>query len=154
MSSIIRNPKDFWSGILFIVFGLGAVWLSWDYPMGKAGRMGPGYFPTMLGWLLAAIGGATLVRSFFSKKGEPIGKLAVKETLIVISGIVLFGVIVRDAGIMPAVFLLVVISSLASTKFGWIPVLAMATGSAVFCWVVFVYLLGLPLKAFGSWFGF
>lgn len=153
MSSIIRHPKDFWSGILFIAFGLGAVWLSWDYPMGKAGRMGPGYFPIVLGWLLAAIGAATLARSFFST-GEPIGKLAFKQLLIVISAIVVFGFIVRGAGIMPAVFLLVMISSFASTKFGWIPMLSMAVGSAVFCWVVFVYLLGLPLQAFGSWFGF
>jgi hypothetical protein len=115
--------------------------------------MGPGYFPTVLGWLLALIGTVALVRSFFST-GEPIGKLAIKQLLIVVLAIVMFGSIVRGAGIMPAVFLLVMISSFSSTKFGWIPMLSMAIGSAVFCWVVFVYFLGLPLQAFGTWFGF
>ena len=153
MSSMIRHPKDFWTGILFIAFGGGAALISSDYPMGTAGRMGPGYFPTVLGLMLALIGLITLGRSFFTK-GEPIGKLAIKQVIIVIAAILLFGFTVRDAGIIPAVFMLVLLSSFASSKFGWIPMLAMAVGSAVFCWVVFVYLLGLPLQAFGSWFGF
>lgn len=153
MSSIIRHPKDFWAGILFIVFGGGAVLISSAYPMGTAGRMGPGYFPTVLGGLLILIGLVTLGRSFFTK-GEPVGKLAIKETVLVVAGILLFGFSVRGAGIIPAVFAVVLISSFASTKFRLPPMLLMAAGSALFCWIAFVYLLGLPLQAFGSWFGF
>lgn len=152
MSSFIRHPKDFWSGILFIAFGAGAVLISSEYPMGTAGRMGPGYFPTVLGWLLIAIGAITLGRSFFSV-GESIGRLVLKEIVLVTTAIVLFGVTVRGAGLMPSVFMLVMLTSLASVKFRLVPMLLMAVGSAVFCWVVFIYLLGLPLQAFGPWFG-
>lgn len=153
MSSIIRHPKDFWSGILFIVAGGAAVLISSEYPMGTAGRMGPGYFPTVLGGILVIIGLITLGRSFFIQ-GEPLGKLVIKELALVMAAIVIFGFIVRGAGIMPSVFVLVMLSSLASIRFRLLPMLAMAIGSSIFCWVVFVYFLGLPLQAFGSWFGF
>jgi hypothetical protein len=153
VSSIIRHPKDFWAGLLFIAFGGGAVLISSEYPMGTAGRMGPGYFPTVLGWLLVLIGVITAGRSFFVK-GEPIGKLVIREIAIVMSAVVLFGFTVRDAGLVPAVFILVLLSSYASSKFRLVPMLGMAAGSAVFCWIAFVYLLGLPLQAFGPWFGF
>ena len=153
MSSIIRHPKDFWAGILFIAFGVGAVLISSEYPMGTAGRMGPGYFPVVLGSLLGLIGLITLLRSFFLR-GEPLGKLVIKETMLVLTGVCLFGFMVRGAGIIPAVFLLVLISSYASPKFRMVPMVSMAAGSALFCWLAFVYLLGLPLQAFGFWFGF
>lgn len=121
--------------------------------MGTAGRMGPGYFPTVLGGLLALIGVICLIRSFFST-GEAVGKVPVKEIILVIVGVLMFGLTVRGAGMIPAVFILVLISSLAGFSFRLLPTLYMATGSAAFCWLVFVYLLGLPIQAFGSWFGF
>ncbi len=152
MSSIIRNPKDFWAGLLFIAFGGGAVLLSTDYPMGTAGRMGPGYFPTVLGWILVVIGLVPLVRSFINP-GEPMGRLVIKETILIMTAIVIFGSTVRGAGIIPSVFVLVMLSGFASSKFRWISMLMMAVGSSIFCWAVFVYALGLPLQPFGPWFG-
>ena len=47
--ALIRHPKDFWAGVLFIVLGGGACLIALDYTMGSAGRMGPGYFPRSLG---------------------------------------------------------------------------------------------------------
>jgi len=51
----IKNPEDFWAGIMFLGFGVLAVYISQDYPMGTAMRMGPGYFPTYLGALLIVL---------------------------------------------------------------------------------------------------
>jgi hypothetical protein len=61
--AFIRHPKDFWSGIVFLFFGLAAIIIGQDYEMGSAGRMGPAYFPTVLGGLLSLIGAASLVLS-------------------------------------------------------------------------------------------
>src|SRR4051794_1510715 len=63
----IRNGKDFWAGLMFVGFGAAFVIIARDYPMGEALRMGPAYFPTMLGGLLVLLGMATFVRSFFSR---------------------------------------------------------------------------------------
>ena len=65
MNAIVRDPRDFWSGVIFIIFGLAAIIIGRDYSMGTAGRMGPAYFPTILGGLLTLIGSIGIVRSMF-----------------------------------------------------------------------------------------
>ena len=59
-----RNPKDFWTGLLYIFFGASAIFIARDYNMGTALRMGPAFFPTILGAVLAVIGAIAVIRSF------------------------------------------------------------------------------------------
>jgi len=85
----IRNPRDFWAGLMFVVFGLAFVLIAAGtpafldpllgelrvpgYQMGSAVRMGPAYFPVLLGGLLAMLGAAILARSFVSgRSGEAV----------------------------------------------------------------------------------
>jgi hypothetical protein len=86
---IVRNPKDFWAGLMFVAFGLGFVIIAAGspefldrmvgsklvpgYQMGSAVRMGPAYFPVVLGGLLAILGAVVLARAFASHlKGEAV----------------------------------------------------------------------------------
>lgn len=153
MPSFIRHPKDFWIGALFLFFGLVAVIVARDYPMGTAGRMGPAYFPTVLGSLLILIGAVSVIRAFLHD-GEPVGKFYVKEIILVLSGVVLFGVLMRGAGLVPAIVVLLLMSAYASQKFRWREALLLSAGLTIFAIVVFVKLLGLPMPAFGPWLGF
>lgn len=152
MPAFIRHPKDFWSGIVFLFFGLSAVFIGQDYEMGSAGRMGPAYFPTVLGGLLALIGAASLLRSFF-RQGEPIGRLYWRELALVLVAVLLFGFLVRDAGLIPATLVLIMISSYAGQKFNLAKSIALAIGASLFAVGLFVKLLGLPMPMFGPWFG-
>lgn len=152
MPSFIRHPKDFWTGIIFLFIGLSAIIIGRDYAMGTAGKMGPAYFPSILGGLLALIGLAAVVRSFF-REGEPIGKFAIKETILILTGVLLFGVLIRGAGLVAAVFAIILFSAYASAKFKWLHGIALAAGMAAFAVLVFVKLLGLPIAVFGPWFG-
>lgn len=120
--------------------------------MGTAGRMGPAYFPSVLGGLLALVGAASLLRSFF-RQGEPIGRLYWRELTLVLVAVLLFGFLVRNAGLVPAAFLLILISSYASQKFNLAKSLALAVGGALFAVALFVKLLGLPMPILGPWFG-
>lgn len=152
MLSFIRHPKDFWTGVIFLSIGLAAVIIGRDYNMGTAGKMGPAYFPTILGGLLALIGVVAMARAFF-RDGEPIGKFAIKETILILTGVLLFGFLVRGAGLVLAVFAIIMFSAYASSKFKWIPAIALAIGAAVFAVLVFVKALGLPIAIIGPWFG-
>ena len=152
MPAFIRHPKDFWSGIVFLFFGLAAVILGREYELGTAGRMGPAYFPTALGILLALVGAASTVRSFF-RKGEPVGRLYWKELVIVLVAVLLFGLLVRDAGLLVSTFLLIMISAFASRQFNLAKSLALAVGMTLFAAGVFVKLLGLPMPLIGPWLG-
>lgn len=152
MSSLIRNPKDFWSGVIFLCFGLAAIIIGQDYSMGTAGRMGPAYFPVILGGMLTLIGLVAMVRSLV-RPGEGIERFAIKEIILIIAAVLLFGFLVRGAGLVAAVFILVMLSAYASAKFRLLPSTLLAAGMAIFTVLLFVKGLGLPMPILGSWFG-
>lgn len=152
MRPMIRSSKDFWAGILYIFFGLTAMIVARDYDMGTALKMGPAYFPTILGGLLAAIGAIAVIRSFIVT-GTPIGKFTFKGLILVIVSVILFGFLVRGVGLVVALPLLIIISSSASMRFRWRTTLLMAVVLTVFCVLVFVKGLGIPLPIVGPWFG-
>ena len=152
MTSLIRNPKDFWAGVIYVAVGLAAIIIGRDYGMGTASKMGPAYFPTVLGGLLALIGLISIVRSF-QRPGEPLGVFAYKGAALVLGSTVLFGVLVRGAGVVISLVVLVIMSAYASIKFRWAPSIALAIGLAVFSVLVFIKGLGIPLPLLGPWFG-
>jgi Tripartite tricarboxylate transporter TctB family len=148
----MRNPKDFWTGAIFTGIGAAIVVIARDYPFGTATKMGPGYFPTVLGVLLGVIGLIAIVRSFL-QSGERIRGFAWKPTILVLGATLLFGFLVREAGLALALIVMVMVSAFASVMFRLIPSVALAVGLALFSVVVFVKALGLPMPALGSWFG-
>jgi len=152
VTSWIRSPRDFWAGMLYIVFGASAVLIARDYEMGNAFKMGPGYFPTMLGGLLMLIGLLAMWRAFW-QPGTPIGTFTCKGLLLVLASTLVFGLVVRGAGLLIALPLLVLVSASASVRFRWGPSLALALGLTVFCTLVFLKGLGVPLPLLGAWFG-
>ena len=149
---MIRGTKDFWSGVLYVFFGSTALIVGRDYGMGSALKMGPAYFPSLLGGLLIVVGAVSVIRSFIVE-GTPIGRFALKPLAIVVGSVILFGAIVRGAGLAIALPLLAMISASASARFRWIPSIVMAAGLTIFCVLVFLKGLGVPLPLFGSWFG-
>ena len=153
MTSRIRNPKDFWAGAIYTAFGAAGLLIGTNYSMGSAGRMGPGYFPVALSVLLLAFGVASLVRSFI-RPGDPIGGLAWKPMLLVLGATALFGALIETAGLPIAIVVLVLVSAAASARFRfeWGATLGLI-GLVVFCSLVFVKGLGVPMPLLGSWFG-
>ncbi len=149
---MIRSTRDFWTGAIYALIGLSAVLIARDYGMGSAVRMGPAYFPTLLGSLLMIVGAVALIRSFIVP-GTAIGAFAIKGLLLVVFSVFLFGFIVREAGLVIALPLLVIISALASRQFRWGPTIALAAGLTLFCSLVFIKGLGVPLPLIGPWFG-
>ena len=151
MSTLIKHPKDFYAGLMYASVGAAAAWISRDYTMGSAVRMGPAYFPTLLSILLIMVGVASLIRSFFHQ-GDGIKAFAWKELGLVIGSIVLFGLLVRVAGLAPSLILLVVISAWASPEFKFKTALLLAVITTALSVLVFVKGLGLPFAILGTWF--
>ena len=149
---MIRGTKDFWTGLIYIFFGVSVILIARGYSMGTGVKMGPAYFPTILGGLLAAIGAIAVIRSFIVP-GTPITAFTFKGLILVSVSTLVFGFIVRGAGLAIALPLLIVISALASTRFRWRPTLFMAAGLTIFCVLVFLKGLGIPLPVIGPWFG-
>lgn len=93
----IKNGKDFWAGLMFIGFGLGFMLVARNYPMGSAVRMGPAYFPTVLGGLLAVLGAMVFFRAFVSKFAHPVRIFPFRPTLLVASAVIGLGTYFAEA---------------------------------------------------------
>jgi Tripartite tricarboxylate transporter TctB family len=151
MQSVIKAPKDFWTGLIYIAVGAAALWFGAEYKMGTAGRMGPGYFPKVLAGILISIGLISLARSFMSK-GEPIEAGKAKPFVLILAGCALFGFLLPTMGIGFALLALCVVSAAASDQFRFDPkVAAGLLALIVVCTLVFVKGLGVPMPILGSW---
>ncbi|HEU4343320.1 MAG TPA: tripartite tricarboxylate transporter TctB family protein [Candidatus Binatia bacterium] len=138
----LRN-KDFWAGITFIGTGVASIFIARGYPFGSTMRMGPGYFPTMLGAILVLFGIYVVVIGL--RRGEKITVRCSLRSLIVLPlSVVAFGVLMTHAGFIPALAVLIFGSAAAGREFKFVEVLLLTlilTGLSV---VVFIWGLGLP----------
>src|SRR6476469_5832711 len=112
----IRNNRDFWAGVMLIVTGAAAVIVARDYSFGTALRMGPGYFPSVLGGLLVLFG-LYLVASGLRSNEKIEGTWSLRALVVLPLSLVLFGVLMEHAGFIPALMVLIVGSAAAGTDF-------------------------------------
>ncbi len=141
----IKSQKDFWSGLMFLVVGIGFAWGALNYSFGSSARPGPGYFPFGLGILLAILGALTLFESLTieTEGGEPIGDIAWKPLAIIVGSIALFGLLLPRLGMVISLPILVVTSAMAGDEFHWGEALINAAILTVGSWAIFI--LGLNL---------
>ena len=116
----VTEKQDLYAGLIFIFFGLMFALVAGNYPMGTAVRMGPAYFPTILGWVLAILGAITSGRAFMAKvHAEKVPPLIMKPLFFIILAVVVFGLLVDFVGVVPATFALVFISCFAGWEFNF-----------------------------------
>jgi hypothetical protein len=140
----IKSPKDFWSGLMFIGFGLFAmVWALTHYQMGTAVRMGPAYFPTVLGGLLAVLGLIVLLGAF-AMEGPKVPTIHFRPLVMITIGCLLYGYLMKPAGLVLATVALVVVGALGGHEFRWKEVAILSVVLVIFSVLVFVKGLGLP----------
>jgi hypothetical protein len=149
----IRNPRDFWAGAIYLTLAIVVIWIGRNYHQGTSERMGPGYFPTALGSVLALFGAVSIGRSFI-RPGEAIAPLAWRPLVLVLGATVLFGLLLDRLGLLIALPCLLVVSAMASrySRLDATSVAAMI-GLVAFCALVFVKGLGVPMPLLGSWLG-
>ncbi|MGN6830793.1 tripartite tricarboxylate transporter TctB family protein [Paucibacter sp. M5-1] len=151
----IKSQKDFWSGLMFLVVGIGFAWGATEYSFGSSARPGPGYFPFGLGVLLAILGGAVLFKALTieSEGGDPIGGVAWKPLLIIVAAVVLFGLMLPRLGVAITLPVLIVFSAMAGDEFRWRGALLSAAVLTVGSWFIFVWGLNLVLPVWPTIFG-
>ncbi len=143
----IRSQEDFWAGLMFIGFGVLALVVAHDYPMGSAVRMGPGYFPTYLGAISIVIGAITIGNAY-RFDGEGLGRWGWRALLWLSTAFAGFGLLIEGAGFVPALVALIIASSLAGRDTRpWelaLLIVVLIAGSVG----LFIYGLELPYRLF------
>ncbi len=141
--AFIRHPKDFVSGLIFVAFGLATVIIGSNYSLGTAARMGPGYFPRILGILLIVLGTALSLRAL-KIKGTPLPRWYWRPMLVVLGSVVAFGLLVNHLGLVFSTIGLVFAASAASHEFR--PKEALISGVLLAALSVGVFVFGLNLQ--------
>ena len=149
----IKSQKDFFAGLLYVVIGGGFAIGSTNYTIGDSARMGPGYFPLIVGILIAVMGVLITARSFIthSEDGDPIGAIAWRPLGFIIGANLVFGVLLGGLpgiglppmGLVVAIYALTLIASLAGDQFQLKGVLVLATVLSVGSYLAFVVALNL-----------
>jgi hypothetical protein len=137
------DNRDLWAGLMFAALGAASIWLARDYAYGSALRMGPGYFPTLLGGILIAFGVYLAIRGL--RSGEKIaGGWSPRALIVVPLAMVLFGFLMQHAGFVPALAAVIFISAAASPQFKLIEVAALTVVLTVASVALFIFGLQLP----------
>ena len=149
----IKSQKDFFSGLMFMVVGISFAWGATTYSVGSGARMGPGYFPLLLGVMLAIIGAVVSFKALVveTSNGDKIGAWAWKPLFFIIAANLLFGIMIGGLpsiglppmGMVAGIYALTIVSSLAGTQFKLSEVLILATILSAGSYVAFVWLLKL-----------
>ena len=151
----IKSQKDFFSGLMFLVVGGGFALGATSYSVGTAARMGPGYFPLLLGVLLAILGAFVLFFSLVVERpdNDPVGSFAWPPILYVLGSNISFGVMLvglpsiglPSSGMIASIFTLTIIASKAGDKFILREVLILGAVLSVICYLAFIMLLKLQM---------
>jgi hypothetical protein len=137
------NWQELIGGLVVMSLGAAFLWMSLEYRMGTARRMGPGYFPHALAWILIGLG---LIQTLLAARGQRgFPEVDWRAAAAVLLAIAAFGVSLVTVGLGPAIVLTVLISGLGDRRSTLLQSLGLAAGMAVFCWLVFSVMLGLPL---------
>jgi len=143
----LRHNKDFLAGLLFLAIGVAAMIVARDYPFGTASRMGAGYFPTVLGGILALFGLFLFIRGMQSKEHVPLS-WGWWPLACILASMLLFGFLLPRLGLVPALAAMFFSAAAGGREFRFGEVLALSALMTVFAVVVFVYLLKLPFALF------
>jgi hypothetical protein len=134
---------------VFVLIGAGGILFGQDLAFGSAARMGPGYFPTLLSWLIIAIGLVLAVKSI-ATDGPPIPPVHLRPLVAIVAAILAFGLLIDWIGLALTATVLIIGAAYARRDVDRTETLLLAIGLALFTVGVFVYLLKQPLP---PWWG-
>ncbi len=152
---MIKSQKDFFSGLMFTLVGAGFAWGATQYNIGTGARMGPGYFPLLLGIFLAVLGAFITFYSLVehTEDGEPVGKFAWKPIIFILGANLIFGVCLGGLpsmglppmGLMVGIYALTFVASNAGESFNFKETLVLSTILAIGSYLAFIVALKLQM---------
>ena len=148
-----RARKDLLAGAVFAGFGLAFAITSATYDIGTPLRMGPGFFPLVLGGILVVLGISIAVKGFVAGEGGDLGPIPWRALVLLVAAILFFGFTVRDLGLAPALFVSVLLAALAGRGVRIVPAVVIAASLTALSVLIFVVLLQLRLPLVGPWLG-
>ena len=147
--------RDVLAGLLFVGVALLGLWLSRDYPIGTALRMGTGYVPRLLCWILLGLGAIVLVQGLRQAQAErPISSAdmsAWRPVIFVTASLVIFGLSIEQLGLVVSILLLIGVGALATRTLSLLETIITALVLVALSWGIFILGLQLTIRVWPEW---
>ncbi len=140
----IRNPRDFYGGLVLILVALFAFWATGDLSGSRGLAFGPGTAPRLFAGLLAVVGLAVTLIGLFTS-GPEVGRYAIRGPLLVTASVLVFAGTIKPLGLVVSTFITILVAGMASAETRWREAFVWAVALTIFCALLFYYALGLPL---------
>jgi hypothetical protein len=135
--------KDLWSGLMFVGFGVVALVMGSNLAIGTAIRMGPGYVPRMLSYILIGLGIAIVARALIAP-GEAIERLRWKPVTMITIGVLVFALLFERLGLAPALVCLIFLAALGGEEFKLVETILACVVLTALC--IAIFKLGLSMN--------
>ena len=145
----IKSPQDLGAAVVFMAIGLAGVYFGRDLQFGTAARMGPGYFPVILSWVIGAIGVIVGIKAL-TIDGPRIEPFQLRPILVIVAAILAFGYLIDRIGLAITAVLLTILAGFARRDVNVLETILLGAGLALFSVRLFVYALSQP---FPAWWG-
>jgi len=144
--------KDILAGMLFIAIAAIGLWASRNYPIGTATRMGTGYVPRLLCWILLGLGVVVFIQGLFKGATSLTKGPSIWRAIILIPAALLaFAYTIQPYGVVVAIVLMIAVGSFASRESRPVEVVAAAVILVVLTISIFVWAIGLPISVWPEW---
>lgn len=148
MLTRIKSPKDFFAGTIFLTAGLIIFIWSHQYEMGTATRMGPGYYPSLLGIVLGVFGLAAIIKGILAKTPEPLPQHKILPLIFLLAAVISFALLIERAGLVITSFVCISLACYQRLNKRPLEVLLIFLGLTTFNYVVFILIFSMPISLF------
>jgi hypothetical protein len=145
----VKSPQDFGAAVVFLLIGVAGLYFGRELEFGSSARMGPGYFPTLLSWLIILLGAIVGFRSM-ALDGPPTERFYFRPIVFIMAAVLAFGYFIDRIGLALTTIILTLLAAYARPRVKLPETLVLAIGLALFVVAVFVYGLG---QALPPWWG-
>lgn len=145
MPKLTERSGDCIVAVVLFLIGLSTLILSQQMPPGVFGEVGPGFFPTILSVVLCLVSAGICVSNLWRKDGKTAIHIAHRNSWWIVGGLIITAVLFSPVGALPMIGLYVLFLLKLLSKLGWFKSIFFAAVTAIGGYVVFDYLLGIPL---------
>lgn len=148
--------KDVLAGLMFMAVAVLGLWLSRNYSVGTTLRMGTGYVPRLLCWVLLGLGALIAVRGVFETGGESAGGgrivgSAWRPVIFVTASLTIFGLSLERLGLVVSIALLMGVGALAARGLRPVETVVATAGLIILSWAIFIVGLGITIPVWPEW---
>ena len=142
-----KSTQDLATGLMFLLVGVAALIIGWNYPLGSAQRPDTGVLPRILSWCLIGTGGIIMVKAFIADGAAlNLKKWAWRPLILIFLATIAFALLVDNMGLFVAMAVSMTLAAMGTEETRWDEYILFAFTMIFIGVAMFIAALGMPIK--------